>query len=775
MRTKLLFKAIGRRQRGSIACVVILLFLVALSGFSSLTLWLSGERTLSAEMDRLGFGELTVWVNANKAALREELLSHPDVADVGVQPLIFAGYRAGGTYSDNEGQLIVYDGGVPYRFIDADGGEISVKQVEAGKVYVSPAMQSVFGVQIGDEITFELARSNGLYALTIAGYFEDAFMGSSMIDMKSFLIAQSDWETMTRMLESTPDYDVLAHTGAMLHIRQREGSTLSEAQFSRALNTDTDLSTYTAFAYSKDSILSYMLLLENILTGFMLAFSALLLIVSAVVMGHGLSAAIGQDRHDLAVLKTIGLSSFAIRRAYFALYGGSAALALLAGLAPSYLLANALARGMMSSTGLLVHVRFPLKIALPLLLVSFLLLFLLIAQRTAGITRIAPMRTLRVKEGAHAVRSPLHKRGLPLFVALREVLSAKGRYVAVLLIAALLSVFLSIVGCMGAWLGPHGEGLMDAFSVAQHDLGVQPSSERIDMQQIQSIIEAASPIRETYALAMQTVSVNGQDYTANVLDQPQYFHVLEGRVCDPNGILITHTVANALGLSVGDSVQVANGGRRASYTVSGIYQCANGMGTNIGMTREGYARIADVSGYIWCYHYILEDGSVREHLMSTLQEEMRGIDVHTNSWSGLSGIVMVMHLVLAMIYAVSAGFILVTVSLTASKLLQVETGSMAVYKSLGATSARLRLSFSLRFLITVTAGAWGGTVLAAAFSDALIARVFRLFGIGSFTSRVSVLGMVLSPVSVMLLFFGFAWLCSRPIRRVSLVTLIQEN
>lgn len=274
---------------------------------------------------------------------------------------------------------------------------------------------------------------------------------------------------------------------------------------------------------------------------------------------------------------------------------------------------------------------------------------------------------------------------------------------------------------------------------------------------------------------MQTVSVNGQDYTANVLDQPQYFHVLEGRVCDPNGILITHTVANALGLSVGDSVQVANGGRRASYTVSGIYQCANGMGTNIGMTREGYARIADVSGYIWCYHYILEDGSVREHLMSTLQEEMRGIDVHTNSWSGLSGIVMVMHLVLAMIYAVSAGFILVTVSLTASKLLQVETGSMAVYKSLGATSARLRLSFSLRFLITVTAGAWGGTVLAAAFSDALIARVFRLFGIGSFTSRVSVLGMVLPPVSVMLLFFGFAWLCSRPIRRVSLVTLIQEN
>lgn len=86
-------------------------------------------------------------------------------------------------------------------------------------------------------------------------------------------------------------------------------------------------------------------------------------------------------------------------------------------------------------------------------------------------------------------------------------------------------------------------------------------------------------------------------------------------------------------------------------------------------------------------------------------------------------------------------------------------------------SARLRLSF----VLAVAAGTFAGAVLAAVFSDTRIASVFRLFVIGSFTSRVSALGIILPPAAVTLLFFSFAWLCSRPIRRFSLVALIHEN
>ena len=164
--------------------------------------------------------------------------------------------------------------------------------------------------------------------------------------------------------------------------------------------------------------------------------------------------------------------------------------------------------------------------------------------------------------------------------------------------------------------------------------------------------------------------------------------MLTGSVCDGNTILITDTVVSELGLSIGDAVQVTSNGRMETYTVSGTYQCANGMGTNIGMSLAGYSKIGDITGYIWCYHYILENGSVRDYAMEYLQNNYRGIDVHTNSWSGLDGIVFVMHALIAVIYLVAALFILISVALTSGKLLQSETGKMAVYKSLGLSSER---------------------------------------------------------------------------------------
>lgn len=91
------------------------------------------------------------------------------------------------------------------------------------------------------------------------------------------------------------------------------------------------------------------------------------------------------------------------------------------------------------------------------------------------------------------------------------------------------------------------------------------------------------------------------------------------------------TVASELLLSVGDTVQVAVNVRIEDYTISGTYQCANGMCTNIGMSLKGYSKIGDITGYIWCYHYILENGSIRDYTMIYLQENYRGIDVHTNS------------------------------------------------------------------------------------------------------------------------------------------------
>ena len=46
--------------------------------FSSLTLYVSGRQSVKAEMERLGFGELTIWVNGDRESLAEEIETIPE-------------------------------------------------------------------------------------------------------------------------------------------------------------------------------------------------------------------------------------------------------------------------------------------------------------------------------------------------------------------------------------------------------------------------------------------------------------------------------------------------------------------------------------------------------------------------------------------------------------------------------------------------------------------------------------------------------------------------
>lgn len=771
----LLLRAAVKKQKGSILGIFFLVLMLSLCLFSSLTLYTSGVSSVAEEMYRLGFGDFTVWTENQPESLIEEIAGLSDVESITEQPLIFAGYEVGGDYSDNEGQLIVFDGTVPYHFISEDGTSAAAPEIRQGTVYISPAMTSSFDVKAGDTIRFELARSHGIYELTVAGYFADAFMGSSMIDMKSFLISETDRNEMLSVIESAGTNDALGRRGAMLHITQREDSALTAMEFQRLIQEQTTVGRCTAFTYRQASILSYMLLLQNILSGFLIAFSAVLLAICLVVIGHNLSAVVEQEKQDMAILRTIGLNGSVLRGSYLLLYGGAALPGLLLGLCCAPSIAGWIAGGMVSSTGILVDIVFPSRLLLPLFLAIILLFAAFLFLKTRRVLSITPLQTIRKAVPQKRIKTAIRKRFLLFDLAVRELCSGSRRYAVLALIAALLTVFLSVIGRMGTWLGPNGEGLMNAFSVAEHDLGVQPFNSDVPMDEIERVIAWYSPIQETYELAMQSVTVNGLEYTANVLDDTDWFHVLRGKVCDGDEILITDTVASELELSVGDSVQVASGGRMENYTVSGVYQCANGMGSNIGMSIAGYSKIGDITGFIWCCHYVLKNGAVRDYAMKYLQENYRGIDVHTNSWSGLDGIVFVMHLLIVVIYLIAAGFILITVILSASKLLRAETGSMAVYKSMGLSTASLRVSFAIRFLLAVIPGTIIGLVLAGLWADTVIGVIFHMFGIGEFHSGFSLLGDFLPLLIIPALFFCFAFIFSARLKQISIVTLLSEN
>ena len=298
----------------------------------------------------------------------------------------------------------------------------------------------------------------------------------------------------------------------------------------------------------------------------------------------------------------------------------------------------------------------------------------------------------------------------------------------------------------------------------------------MNMGKIENIISSYSQIEDTYELAMQRVTVNGINYTANAIDKPSFLHILSGNACNAdNQIVITEFVAHDLGIGIGDSVTVKRETRSYTYTVTGIYQCANEMGGNIGMTKEGYGKIGNVNTYIWCHHYILADASVSNTIMTYLQKEYPfDLAVHTNSWSGLDGIVNTMHLLTIFMYAIVAIFIAVVVGLTSSKMLFAEQRDMAVLKSIGFTSLKLRISFAIRFGIVVAIGAVIGVVLSCILADPVVTILLKLFGISKFESTLGFGNGILIPFIIIVLFIVFAYIFSNRIKRVAMITLINQ-
>ena len=782
MENKTLLKANLKRHKGALFGIFILTLLACAALGTVLTVWSNSEEYIRNELERAGFGELTAWVAnlSDTAALENSIEALEEIERVEAQSLIYSNYVANEIESDSEGQLITYN---PkdnrYRFFsdDLSGYVERPETITLGEVYVSPSMVSMLGINIGDEITFPIARAGRNLTLTVKGFYEDPFMGSSMIGMKGFLISEADRYIALDIIHNA-GIDALARDGAMLHIFGAEESRLTVSELNSLLNEQTALAEYTESVHSKEAISGFMLILQNAFSGILLAFVLVLLFVILIVLSHSISSAIASDFVNMGILKTVGLNSNRLRLLQLIQYGISVMSGLIIGFLLSVPLGGIIADATLTTTGVLIPGTPPL-IALTLAVVLLVLvLSLFIFIRTRKIGKITPMKAIRGEtDGAvKIVKKPAAFGGNIHFrLAFRQLMSGTNRYIGAFVVALLLVFFASMVGRMDAWLGSDGKGMMDAFNPADHDIGVQSFGE-LTQEEFEKTIREYTEITDTYVLAMPTASLNGISYTANVIDEPERFHILKGRTCiADNEIVITEFIAANFGLAIGDTVTVRGDNGSGEYIISGIYSCANDMGDNFGMSREGYLKIGRDSSNLWCWHYFLADSSQKGAITEALESAYGGdIHIHENTWPGLFGIISAMKVLLALMYALVIIFILVVTVMTGRKILSAEQKDLGIYKAMGFSSANLRLTFALRFAFVSVVGGLVGTLLAAAVTDPLVSAVMKLAGISNFVSTPNSVSVILPMVVVAVLFTVFGWLSAGKIKKVPLTVLVAD-
>lgn len=782
MENRTLLKANLKRHKGAFFGIFILTLLACAALGTVLTVWSNSEKYIGSELNRAGFGELTAWVTdlSDTSDLENSIEALEEIEHVETQSLIYSNYTANEIESDGEGQLITYN---PlenrYRFFtdDLSGYKEPPDAIIPGEVYVSPSMVSMLGIHIGDEITFPIARAGGNLTLTVKGFYEDVFMGSSMIGMKGFLISESE-RTIALDLIHNAGIDALARDGAMLHIFKAQESELTVSELNSLLNEQTALAQYTESVHSKEAIWGFMLILQNAFCGILLTFVFVLLFVILIVLSHSISSTIASDFVNMGILKTVGLNSNRLRLLQLMQYGIPVMSGLVIGFLLSFPLGGMTSTATLTTTGVLIPGTPPLLALMAAFILLAFLLSLFIFIRTRKLGEITPMKAIRGEtDGAvTTVKKPAAYGGNIHFrLAFRQLMSGKSRYIGTFVVALLLVFFASIVGRMDAWLGSDGKGIMDAFNPADHDIGVQSFGE-LTQTEFENTIGEYTDITDTYVLAMPTASLNGISYMANVIDEPERFHILEGRTCmADNEIVITEFIAANFGLAIGDTVTVRGDNGSGEYTVSGIYSCANDMGDNFGMSQKGYLKIGGDSPYLWCWHYFLADSSQKGAITEALESAYGGdIHIHENTWPGLLGIISAMRALLVLMYALVLVFILIVTVMTGSKILSAEQKDLGIYKAIGFSSAGLQLTLALRFAFVSVLGGLVGTLMAAAVTDPIVSAVMKLAGISNFASNPNFISVILPMAVVTVLFTAFGWLSAGKIKKVALSELISE-
>lgn len=773
-----------KKQRGSFIGIFLLMFIITISLSCVLCIWSNSESYVRSEMERVRFGDIIYWLKQTEQidTITEAIEAVEGVQSTGYEKSINMKVIVNGIESSYV-SAYVCDETTPYKMFDGDGIKYAeqVEPLKKGEAYVPISYQSLAKAKIGDRILIK----DGTQNFIVKGFFEDPTSGSTTMGTKNILISEADmeemWEYNEQKLSEEMNDGMLNVYAVRVFLSPDTGLSVKDVQckigesvrFENTLNA----------AYTKEAFTQFMLLLENIFVGLLLAFVAVLLVVALIVIGHCISSSMEQSYVDIGILKAIGYTNQSLRAVQCMQYLIVLGLGLLAGLPASLLLVRTINSMIVPVTGIRIPDKMPLALFAGYYGFIFLILTLFIIFKANRIGRISPMTAIRGGRAeiyfSSRFQTEIYEKGMQFWLALRQLTSGMKSYIGACMIAALLVFALSFSMRIHGWLGEDGAGLMNSMGVASvngrtYDFAIKYMDEEL-REEVEALIERRTPIQEVYQTKVLSAQVEGTNCLLNVVSEPEYLHVLEGRTCKyDNEIVITKMVASDFGLQIGDKLSLTVEEAKRDFIVTGLNQCANDMGNNVSISIEGmkYLGLEDMTYY---YNYQIEDPEQEDLILSELEDRYgKKIDVDANTWSGVAGIVGAANALKNLMYGICTIFILVVVSMTGSKILYKEQHDLGIYKALGFPSGYLRLSFAIRFVIVALIGSVFGVTMSVGLTDPIAGKMFYLMGVGEFETPIGLPKMITSMLFVVMTFFIFSYGVAGRIKKTDPGILITE-
>lgn len=597
--------------------------------------------------------------------------------------------------------------------------------------------------------------------------------------VKTLIIGDADME---RLQESAQQGDDVIPYG-MVMVQKSEDCPWSDAVFERRLNEETGFEDYAGMTLTESQSRNYMLLMTKIFAGILVVFAVILSFVILVVIGHGIDGSLETEYVNLGILKALGFTGVKLTANMLIQYVIAALAGVAAGIpsaVPLVKLVNKMTLPMTclaSSDGLSWAQCLFVGVGILLFITGYTLV------KLRKIQHITPLRA--ISEGredvyfASRLQTGIYKKGLHLWLALRQLVSGGRQYLGAGVIAVLLVFFLSITTEIREWIGPNGEHLQDMFCCNSRDFDIFYHDETL-RPEVEKLIRERAGISDSYRSIQGYIMLNGSQTMSCVSEAPEtYTMIYEGRTCRyDNEIIINEFLAEELGVGIGDAVELSLEGKKEEFLITGYFEWGNDTGDNFAMNTAGYKRLTGGFPGQMCYNYEVEKKEAADALIKEIGEKYDVTEVEIsdrNIFHGMEIIVDVIQGIVCLIYAIAAVFVIVAVSLVCGKMFRREQKNYGIMKAVGFTDAQLRRQFALRFLCVSVAGCVGGGLLNLLLAEKCAGILLAMIGCTGIGERyVTIFSMLFPCVFLCIMFYLVSFANAARAKRTSLTVLMTD-
>lgn len=571
-------------------------------------------------------------------------------------------------------------------------------EVLEGEVYVPACYRSMYDLNIGDRMQI------GGEVLEIAGFLRDSQMNSMMASSKRFLVCKADYERLKQL--GTEEY--------LIEFLLGEGADIGvfSAAYGAAGLYDNGPAITKPLIVMMNALSDGIMILVLFLAGLVVLMISLLCIRFITAIG------MERDRKEAGLLKAVGIGNDRILFLYFAKYLLLSLGGMVLGFAAAGILKQPLSARLKELYGSSENELLSTAIALLACVLVQTVILLFIRRR---LKKLEKMTTL---EALFSVKTPDQR-------------AENRQYVLIALVAAACSVLALIP-----------QNLYSTMSSPEFVtyMGIGDADIRMDVRQSEHIREITKQLEAQLSVdpevtkytALQTISCpaylsDGSEVKLLVeMGDHSIFPVSYAKgkpaVCE-NEIALSSLLAQDLGLSVGDTLELETDKGRRSVAVCGIYSDI----TNGGKTAKMWKKVSggnESTPVMWSVLYVsLRDDARAEAWIKSYSGE--GIDVVdiADYVQGTYGPTLSQIRLAKTVSMGSAMLIMAAVLILFMRLMvEMKRYQISLQKALGFDSSSIRKQYFSKGFLPVSVGVMAGLVITNTLGEMICGQILGSLG-----------------------------------------------